>query len=901
LFTPATSFPDKLQNRLFYLAALFLGLNALAITLAPAARSRTWQVDYPWTHWIGYLVWLVMFNIIHRRSVRDLPDRDPYLLPIAALLSGWGMLMISRLSPSFGLRQCAWLLVSTIVLILGLRLPADLGFLRRYKYLWLTSGLVLTALTLAFGTNPMGQGPRLWLGCCGVYFQPSEPLKLLLIIYLSAYLSDHQVSFLTLSAGSARLGKNRFTSLLPLLAPTLLMTGLAVLLLVIQKDLGTASVFIFLYAAIVYMASGLASVLWISLFTLILTGGIGYLLFDVVRLRIDAWLNPWADPSGRSYQIVQSLLAVGNGGLLGRGPGMGNPGLVPIPHSDFIFVSIAEEAGLIGTLALISFLAFFLGRGISVALRASSPFHRLLAGGLTAYIAGQSILIIGGNLRLLPLTGVTLPFISYGGSSLITSYISLFLLLRISGQSEHQPASQPHPLPFVHIGLALLAGLAATAILAGWWAIIRGPALLTRTDNARRSIADRYVLRGSLFDRNDIPLAETTGEPGNYIRQIRVPDLGPIIGYTHPVYGQSGIEASLDPYLRGTRGNPQLLIWWEHLLYGQPPPGADIRLSLDLSLQRQADSLLASHPGAVVLLDAKSGEILVMASHPTFDPNLLDQSWKELIQDPHSPLLNRTTQGLYPTGTALGPLLLAKANEQGTLPSLPQILSYPPVDQAWKCSKLQFSTSSPAEWSSMIASGCPGPVAALGNLLGSQKMVSLFKSLGFFDTPSIDLPAAASTLPDKQTSPEWTALGVFDPNPESLQILRLSPLQIALANATLSNQGMRPAPRLVMAVNTTQAGWVILPGQAEPEQIFSPEVASRTTTMLADATLPIWFNIASSPPGINATHPEVTWFNGGTTSAWLGSPLAIAVVLEDPDPDLAYQIGMQLLEQALQP
>ncbi|HSO27853.1 MAG TPA: FtsW/RodA/SpoVE family cell cycle protein, partial [Anaerolineales bacterium] len=203
----------KLQRRLLTLAALFLGAYALALTLAPFVRQRSWNADLLWQHWIGYLVWLALFYVVQRAAAQRLPQADPFLIPIAALLSGWGLLSIFRLFPAFGLRQAAWLTVAAAVLVAGMGLSSRLGFLRRYKYLWLTSGLLLTGLTLVFGANPLGYGPRMWLGCCGIYLQPSEPLKLLLIIYLAAYLADRQP--LAKAAQAA-------PPLLPLLAPTLI-------------------------------------------------------------------------------------------------------------------------------------------------------------------------------------------------------------------------------------------------------------------------------------------------------------------------------------------------------------------------------------------------------------------------------------------------------------------------------------------------------------------------------------------------------------------------------------------------------------------------------------------------------------------------------------------------------
>ncbi len=629
---------SQIQGRLLSLAAVFLFLYSLILTLAPAARARSWNVPYHWSQWLGFAVWSGVILVAHTQIKRNIPEADPYLLPVAALLTGWGILTIYRLVPSFGIRQTVWLAVCGLVLLLGLRLSPELRFLRRYKYIWLTIGLLLTALTLIFGTDPGGGYEHAWLGCCGVYFQPSEPLKLLLIVYLAAYLADR----LPLSLRT-----------LPLLAPTAVIMGIALLLLAVQRDLGTASIFIFLYAIILFIASGKKRILLISLIGLVVAGIAGYFLFDVVRYRVDAWLNPWLDPSGRSFQIVQSLMAVANGGTSGRGPGMGSPGLVPVAISDFVFVAIAEETGLAGTLGLLALIGFFVARGLRTAMLAPDSFRRILAAGLTAYIGAQSILIIGGNVRLFPLTGVTLPFVSYGGSSLLTSFLALLILLFVSSQPEEEPAPLPNPQPYLILAGLIGVGLFSLAIANAWWAVWRGPDLLQRTDNARRSIDDRYVKRGSLLDRNGIPIDFTLGKIGSYSRNYVYPDLGSITGYTDPVYGQAGLEATLDPYLRGLQGNPASSIWWNHLVYGEPPPGLNVRLSIDLVLQKRADALLADRAGAVVLLNAQTGEILAIASHPTFDPNLLDQQAAALLKDQQSPLLDRAAQEAYPPGPAL--------------------------------------------------------------------------------------------------------------------------------------------------------------------------------------------------------------------------------------------------------
>ncbi len=636
---------NSIQRRLLIWAGLFLFIYSVILTISPAIREHSWDVDYRLSHWIGFFVWLGLMTRAHLATVKHLHERDPYLLPAAALLSGWGLLTIWRLDETFGFRQMIWLVVCVFIFILALYRQHNINSLRRYKYILLGSGLFITALTLLFGTNPLGAGPRLWLGCCGVYFQPSEPLKLLLVIYLSAYLADRI---------SIRL------SSIPLFVPTLVVTGLALLLLLVQRDLGTASIFVCIFTIMIFLATGNRRILFSTILFLTLALILGYFFVDIIRIRVLGWLDPWADPSGQSYQIVQSLLAVANGGVFGRGPGLGSPRLVPVAISDFIYAAIAEETGLVGTVGLLALIWLILTRGLIASLRAADRFRRYLAAGVVAYLGIQSLLIIGGNLRLLPLTGVTLPFVSYGGSSLLTSFIALLILLMISNTEEDEPVLIQNPKPYIFLAGILALGLATCAGANAWWVIVRGGDLLNRTDNPRRAIADRYVPRGELMDRNNQPISITLGESGTYSRVYLYPQLAPIIGYTHPVYGQAGLESTFDNYLRGLQGNSTSLVFWNRLIYGTPPPGLDLRLSLSLALQSKTDEILGDHVGAIILMNAETGEILTMASHPTFDPNKLDEEGEALGQDPFAPLLNRATQGLYPIGNTLLPLIHAE-------------------------------------------------------------------------------------------------------------------------------------------------------------------------------------------------------------------------------------------------
>jgi hypothetical protein len=213
-------------------------------------------------------------------------------------------------------------------------------------------------------------------------------------------------------------------------------------------------------------------------------------------------------------------LAIATGRLFGTGPGLGSPGLVPVAQSDFITAAIAEETGLLGLVGILLAIGIFVFRSFTIAMRAPNNYQSFLAAGLGCYIGLQSILIIGGNLRLLPLTGVTLPFVSYGGSSLLTTFFALGMLMVISSNQEALPPEMPRLRPYLAAGAGFALAFFLLGLTAGWWAVIRSDDLQFRTDNLRWTIHARYVPRGSLLDRSGTPIAVTTGESGSLTRTL---------------------------------------------------------------------------------------------------------------------------------------------------------------------------------------------------------------------------------------------------------------------------------------------------------------------------------------------------------------------------------------------
>jgi cell division protein FtsW (lipid II flippase)/cell division protein FtsI/penicillin-binding protein 2 len=876
------------ERVLLLIATALVLVGALTLAISnPSAPLRT-SFQAPSSLLLAVVAWATSFTVAHIFLSRHLPDRDPLLLPIAALLTGLGLLLIERLAINFLLRQAIWLLISTSVLVAIVRLSHDLRWLRRFRYTWLFGGLALLAATLLFGVNPSGFGPCLWLGAFGVYFQPAELLKLLLIAYMASYLAERRALLVTEGR------KIRRWRLPPLayVGPLLAMFGLAIVLQAWQKDLGAAMLFFFTFLAMLYLATGQWGYVAAGLVLFVIVGAAGYTLSDKVALRVDGWLNPWPEATDRAFQIVQSLLAFGAGGAFGRGLGLGNPTYIPAVHTDFVFAAIGEELGLAGALAVIALHGVLMLRGIRIAALASHPFERLLAAGLSAGLAIQAWVIMAGNAKLAPIAGVTLPFISYGGSSILTSFISLALLLRISN-SPVSPTSTP-TLTFrqslLRLTCALVAILALLAATCGYWTIIRAESLRAREDNPRRVLYEQHIVRGRILDRGNTVLANVEiAEDGVVTRRYPVPEAAPALGYASLRYGTSRIEAAFDAELRGEARRDAWQAAWDDLLH-RPPQGHDVQLTLDAALQTQAQQALADYAGAVVLLDATTGEILVLASSPTFDPQRLDETWDTLREDPAAPLVNRATQGLYQPGTALQTVILAEALRGG----LVDLAASPPDAAdgiALNGSQLNCAIplAEPYTLADAYAAACPAPFVDIGKQLRGKRITEAIQRWALTTTPPpLEIPTEAADWDPRAlrtTNDLWLeAIGQGE--------LTVTPLQMALVAGTLANDGTRPTPQLALRVQDSAGHW-----QNQPSTGESHTVLTRDT---ANDLLAAWQSYGGSMSGhlglavAGTDQPPHAWFLGVAQVS--GTRYVVAVLLEHPDdPHRAADIGTALL------
>ncbi len=443
LFGPIHPRPRWQELRLLGLVALTLAIGSLSLGLTVNGTLRLYDSQ-------SLAIYLGALLVSHLAQVLAGRRTDQFLFPAVAMLGGLSLLLMQRLPQDlvtqmfFGTKlglaqvQLIWLVLAvTVATTLGIVIRSD-SWLRRYKYSWAAAGIGLLLLTFVFGTVINGQ--RLTLQIGPFSGQPSELLKVILVVFLAGYLAENRA---LLVEQDTRIGPLRLPPL-PYLAPMAAMWAIALGIVVVQRDLGAALLFFGVFLALLYVATGRISLVLIGLVLFILGSALMAEMFDHIRVRIDIWLDPFADPLGTGYQVVQSLHAFARGGLLGVGLGAGLPevgGRLPIPeiHTDFPLAALGEELGIVGIVAILGLYMVVVERGLRIGAAAADDFRSLLAVGLALVIGIQAFIIAAGNLKVLPLTGVTLPFISYGGSSLLANALVVGLLLALSDKGVEPP------------------------------------------------------------------------------------------------------------------------------------------------------------------------------------------------------------------------------------------------------------------------------------------------------------------------------------------------------------------------------------------------------------------------------------------------------------------------------
>ena len=563
---------------------------------------------------------------------------------------------------------------------LGIVVRSD-SWLRRYKYTWAAAGIALLLLTFVFGSDVAGQRLTLRLGPFSG--QPSELLKVILVVFLAGYLSENRP---LLIEQDTRLGPLRLPPL-PYLAPMVAMWAIALGIVVVQRDLGAALLFFAVFLALVYAATGRLSLVVIGSILFFLGSALMANLFDHVRARIDIWLDPFADPLGAGYQIVQSLHAFARGGLLGTGLGEGLPmvgGRLPIPevHTDFPLAALGEELGLVGVIAILGLFFVLIERGLRIGAAAADDFRAILATGLALVVGVQAFIIAGrqpqgpaadrGDAAVHQLRrfvaagerhrrGAAARPVRQGASSRHRHRPASVAGATDSGggppDARHvdptppaRPDDRPRrPRPGARVRRAR-----------------RGGRLLGRRHGRPSSshspydpaviAASRTVPRGRIIDREGNVLARNEEDAnGELYRVYSGEAISQVVGYASGRYGRAGLELAYDAELSGLAGDP--LADALRKFGTDPYDPKDLHLALSWDLQRAAVRALGARRGAIVMLDPRTGEVLALASTPTYDASAISNpatsqaAFEALQNDPGQPLLPRATLGRYVPGS----------------------------------------------------------------------------------------------------------------------------------------------------------------------------------------------------------------------------------------------------------
>ena len=823
------------------------------------------------------------FALAHAAIRRLAPAADPAILPVVFLLSGVGITYLTRLKPELAVNQVVWLFVSVAAMVAVLAFARDFERLAQYKYTIGIVGVVLLLLPAVVGREISGS--KLWVYIGGFGFQPGEFAKILIVLFLAFYLASNREA---LSISMRRVGPFSVPRL-RMLTPLLVMWGISLLLVVFERDLGSALLFFVFFVIMLYVATGRASYVLVSFLLLAVGGVFCYFAFSHVRTRVSIWLDPWADAAGGGYQIVQSLYSLADGGLIGAGIGKGLPTYIPVVESDFIFSAIAEESGLLGGAAVLICFLLLAVRGFATAARAKSDSAAFAAVGLTSALCFQAFLIVGGVTKLLPLTGVTLPFMSQGGTSLLASFLIVGLLLRAGDDgtghgAELKPSAD-------NAGSTLLgtangageligeAGRAVDGVVHG--SHVRGSfrvqsaesgvlgrvalgkrltALITvfsllfavlianltyvmeidagrvqSLSNNNHTIAKTaYVQRGAIVTSDGVTLAESLQQSdGTYLRSYPLGSLAAhTVGYISTQYGTSGVESTMNETLTGHADYSN----WRSALYslaGVQVSGSTVSLTINSQIQKAVEQALEGYTGAIVVLNPKTGAVLAKASSPTYSNDELST----VVSGGGSQMLDRATQALYAPGSTFKTVTLAAALDSGiaTLDTEYEAPSSIEIGNA-EVTNYKNNDYGKITLKDAIAVSSNTALAQVGDSLGAGKLVSYANAFGFGSELGLDFSCRASLMPDAGEMTEWETAWAACGQPVGEHASPAGPqttvMQNAVIAAAIANGGVAMNPYVVDHVLSPEGTVVSTTQPKSLGQAVSADAASQAKEAL---------------------------------------------------------------------
>ena len=872
----------------------------------------------------------VAFVIAHIATRRFAPGADPALLPIAFALSGIGIAFVTRLAPDLAVNQVMWLFLGVAFMVLVLAFVRNLDKVANYKYTLMIAGFLLLLSPLVPGLGQEIYGSRIWLSLGGFSFQPGEIAKIIVVLFLAGYLAQNREM---LSVFTVRVGPFRLPDIRTLL-PLILMWGVALLIVVFEKDLGSALVLFFMFLVMLYVATGKKFYLAIGL-GLIAVGGVGaFLAFDHVQVRVNTWLDPFADAQNTGYQLTQAIYSIADGDLFGVGLGNGLAEQIPVVESDFIFADIAEEIGLLGAAGVLLLFLCFAIRGFVTAARAKSDVSSFAAVGLTSVIVLQAFIIVGGVTRLIPLTGITLPFISQGGSSLLASFIIVGLLLRCGdegtgvGREMTSATSSLHAnsvLGRVSLGKrlshsmlfcsALFALLVANLTMI---TVVQADYYQNMPGNNHSLAKEARTERGTISTYDGVVLAQSVPtEDGTFERVYPAGDLASqVVGYSSARFGTSGIEQAYNDTLKGKEN---FASWTDVLnsFAGIGGAGNDVALTLNSKIQQAAQDALAGRTGACVVMDPDTGAVLAMASSPTYDAADFETVIEQANADSSDTrLINRAIHALYSPGSTFKIVSLATALEDGVADEN-TVYDAPGSMEIGNADVVNFDGNSYGRLTLAQATELSANTAfgQLGVEMGADALVAGAEDFGFNKDIEFALTLYTSLMPDPDDMTEWeTAWAASGENVgENKTANHPSPngpqatvLEMALVGSAIANDGTIMQPYIVDGVYNANGERSFTAQPTKLMQAVSETTAGRVRDVLVgvvnngtgtDAAID-GVQVAGKTGTAEKVDGNDSWFVG---MAPADDPrVVVALIIEDGEEGVGAQKAQNVLKTALE-
>lgn len=833
------------------------------------------------------------------------PGADPAILPIVFILSGIGITFVTRLAPALAISQLIILFVSVALMVGTLALVKNLDVVMRYKYTFGIIGIILLMLPIFIGTTISGS--KLWIRIAGFTIQPGEFAKVFIVLFLAGYLAENRELLSISNRKILGFKIPRLRLLLPLFA----VWGVCLLVVVFERDLGSAVLFYTIFLLMLYVATGRFSYVVIGL-ALLAVGAVGaYKFLSHVQVRFQVWVDPFKDAQGQGYQIVQSLFSLADGGLVGVGIGNGMANNIPVVESDFIFSAIGEEMGLLGGGAVLILFMLFAVRGLTTAARAKSDLAAFSATGLTAAISFQAFLIVGGVTRLIPLTGVTLPFMSQGGSSLLASFIIVALLLRAGdeatgreaeltgtgtmtaitddqvasaaaptgtrfatsssyGNGSHSVGSRmrrrlldtPESGVLGRVALAnrltraVLAFTALFAILIGnltYVQVIKAKDYQDMPTNNHTIARSKYIQRGSIITSDGVTLAESLQqEDGTYVRSYPNGNLAAhAVGYYSQQYGSSGVESSQDKTLTGSKDYSS----WQNALNslaGITEPGNSVQLTIDSRIQQAAEQALAGRKGAIVVLDPRTGAVLAWASAPAYDNTDIAATMEAANASggADTSMFDRATQALYSPGSTFKTVTLSSALENGVA-ALSSTYSSPGRMEIGGADVVSVNEQGHGTITldRAFAVSSNTVFGQVAEQLGADRLVATAQAFGYGQNLGIDFSTAASIMPDPADMSTWELAWAGAGQPVG-QGHTPGPQTTVMQNAVIAAAIANNG----IAMNPYVVGQILAPDgtvvKTTRERSLGQAVSSGTAEQVKEAMLDVVQNGSGSASGI---------------------------------------------------